>query len=241
MKTWLIIIIVLVQSLSFSQEISFSRDSLYFFISEHNPTAADTLWLHNVGSNELEIDSIISASNYGYKLEFANSDTSFLYGIPSDFEDNITLLPSDSFRIVVRDPDRCPICKSPSIHETLTDKVIFVSNSKSNNIYNIFTFIDAAVSIQDELVYPSKIKLSQNYPNPFNPITYIDFYMPKPDHTSIEIFNSLGQSIGFLINNNISSGFHKFLFDGTELPSGTYYYNLKSGSTAITRKMTLIK
>jgi hypothetical protein len=91
------------------------------------------------------------------------------------------------------------------------------------------------------IAVPNNYSLSQNYPNPFNPITTIRFYLPKPEHISIEVFNSLGQRIVYLANEKKSSGNHHIYFNGNGFSSGVYYYKLTAGDFTETKKMLLIR
>jgi len=47
--------------------------------------------------------------------------------------------------------------------------------------------------------------------------------------------------LSYIENGYLPSGNHSIHFDASELPSGTYLYNLKTGSDSYTRKMQLIK
>ncbi len=83
--------------------------------------------------------------------------------------------------------------------------------------------------------------LEQNYPNPFNPTTNIRFTIPKNNQTSLIIYDILGREITKLINRELNPGTYEFVFDGSSLPSGIYFYKLNSGSFSKIRKMLLIK
>lgn len=93
---------------------------------------------------------------------------------------------------------------------------------------------------------PASFVLEQNYPNPFNPSTTIRFQLNKPGSVELQIFNSSGQLIRNLRNQISSAGDFSVLWDGKNdqgisLPSGTYYYRLKTSGKQQVRKMTLIK
>jgi len=88
---------------------------------------------------------------------------------------------------------------------------------------------------------PAEIKLSQNYPNPFNPTTNIQFGLDKASDVRLEVFNMLGQSVGVLINEQRSAGFHTVTFDATSFSSGIYMYRITANGNQITKRMTLIK
>ena len=87
----------------------------------------------------------------------------------------------------------------------------------------------------------SNYTLNQNHPNPFNPSTEILFSLGLDGLTKLEIFNSIGEKLLTLINENLESGNYKFTFDGSSLPSGLYYYKLTSGVYSKTKPMILQK
>jgi 2',3'-cyclic-nucleotide 2'-phosphodiesterase (5'-nucleotidase family) len=88
---------------------------------------------------------------------------------------------------------------------------------------------------------PEQFKLEQNYPNPFNPITNLIIQISESEFVSLKVYDILGNEIETLINEEIPAGTHKVEFDGTGLPSGTYFYRLESGNFSETRKMVLLK
>ncbi len=83
--------------------------------------------------------------------------------------------------------------------------------------------------------------LSQNYPNPFNPITNIKYSVGKPGHTTVKVYNMLGQVVATLVNGNVSIGTYTVQFDASNLSSGVYVYELVSGSRKISKRMTVMK
>ncbi|MFZ0389054.1 MAG: T9SS type A sorting domain-containing protein [Calditrichia bacterium] len=83
--------------------------------------------------------------------------------------------------------------------------------------------------------------LEQNYPNPFNPQTTIRYQLPVSGRVMLKVYNSLGQEIATLVDGFQNSGENTVRFDGANLPSGIYYYQLSCGEFAATRKMILMK
>jgi hypothetical protein len=84
-------------------------------------------------------------------------------------------------------------------------------------------------------------KLEQNYPNPFNPTTLISYDLPKAGFVTLKIYDSLGREVKTLVNEYAESGNKIVHFDGSQLTSGVYYYQLKTKEYAFTRKMLLMK
>lgn len=98
--------------------------------------------------------------------------------------------------------------------------------------------------IEEEIYFntlPESFTLSQNYPNPFNPSTKIVYSVSEATNVTLSIYNILGQEIIQLVNGFKNVGTYEITFNAEELPSGLYLYTLETGSTKITKKMTLLK
>lgn len=87
----------------------------------------------------------------------------------------------------------------------------------------------------------TEYSLHQNYPNPFNPTTTITVDLADAGFASLRVFNLLGQEVRALINEYLPRGSHIALFDGTNLPSGVYIYQLDVNGFSAQRKMILMK
>lgn len=83
--------------------------------------------------------------------------------------------------------------------------------------------------------------LSQNYPNPFNPKTKIAFEIPRTEFVKLKVYNSLGEEIITLVNEEKSAGRYEIEFDGTLLSSGIYLCRIDAGGFLESRKMILLK
>jgi photosystem II stability/assembly factor-like uncharacterized protein len=105
---------------------------------------------------------------------------------------------------------------------------------------HIFKYTDN-VGIGTPITTPTKFELKQNYPNPFNPQTTIDFTLEKTGYITLKIYNLLGQNVMTLIDGVETAGEHSTIFNASSLPSGTYFYTLKSGDNTETRSMILVK
>ena len=89
---------------------------------------------------------------------------------------------------------------------------------------------------------PQKYSLSQNYPNPFNPSTKIAFNLPVNSTVSLKIYDVMGREVSRLISNEFkSAGVYSVNFDGSNLPSGVYFYQLTSEKYTAVKKMLMIK
>lgn len=83
--------------------------------------------------------------------------------------------------------------------------------------------------------------MQQNYPNPFNPITTVTVEVKQAEEFEIVVYDIVGKTIKKLHDGPLSEGVHRFNFDGTDLPSGLYLCEVKSGDELEVMKMILAK
>jgi hypothetical protein len=90
-----------------------------------------------------------------------------------------------------------------------------------------------------------RFELKQNYPNPFNPTTIIEFSIPYRTEINslvlLKIYDVLGNEIKTIFDEVKESGNYKVAFDGSDLPSGVYFYKLMSENYSSTKKLILLK
>ncbi|MCX8011280.1 MAG: T9SS type A sorting domain-containing protein, partial [Ignavibacteria bacterium] len=83
--------------------------------------------------------------------------------------------------------------------------------------------------------------LEQNFPNPFNPKTVIKFSIPQKEFVKLKLFNSIGEELMSLVNQELEAGYHQIEFNSTNLPAGIYFYKMSAGKFVQTRKLILLK
>lgn len=88
--------------------------------------------------------------------------------------------------------------------------------------------INWPVGVGEQNDLPTEFQLLQNYPNPFNPSTAIEFAVPLKSRVIIKIYNSLGQEIAELLNENKEPGIHKINWNAEEITSGVYFYRIEA-------------
>ena len=88
---------------------------------------------------------------------------------------------------------------------------------------------------------PVDYKLNQNFPNPFNPSTNISYQLPGSTNVKLIVYNILGEEIKVMVNEKQDAGVYQIKFDGTNLPSGEYFYRLEAGNFIETKKLVLLK
>jgi hypothetical protein len=92
-----------------------------------------------------------------------------------------------------------------------------------------------------EFDLPQMFLLKQNYPNPFNPSTTIEFQIPNSQFTTLKVYDILGREVSTLVSQKLNVGNHICTFNGSNLASGIYYYQLIAGDYSEVRKMMLLR
>ena len=95
--------------------------------------------------------------------------------------------------------------------------------------------------VEIEISQPNVFYLGQNYPNPFNPSTNIKYSIPADGNVTLKMYDILGEEVSTLVNEYQQAGTFDVVFDGSNLSSGVYYYQLTSGELTSTKKMMLTK
>jgi hypothetical protein len=155
------------------------------------------------------------------------------------------------------EPQTFSVAPYGSKHVTVTVRTSGLSNGTHYGSLNIYSndpdenpymepvkFIVTIVGIEEDIKYldiPNAYYLSQNYPNPFNPSTKISFTLPKPEHVTFAVYNTLGQKVATLLNRKINAGSHDVQFEASTLPSGIYFYRMQAGEFSQVRKMVLLR
>jgi Secretion system C-terminal sorting domain len=120
------------------------------------------------------------------------------------------------------------------------NKILVAASGTSNG--GVYIYSDSLVGTKESnSSIPRKSALHQNYPNPFNPETVISYDLPYTSGAVLEVFDVNGKLISLLVNEKQTSGTHKVKWDGSEYPSGVYFYKLTADQYSDTRKMVLIK
>ncbi len=111
--------------------------------------------------------------------------------------------------------------------------VLFNSNFDSSLV--------VAVSENSVSDIPNDFKLEQNYPNPFNPSTRISWQSPVSSWQTLKVYDILGNEVATLVDEYRPAGRYEVEFDATQLSSGIYFYQLKTGDYLQTKKMIILR
>jgi hypothetical protein len=101
--------------------------------------------------------------------------------------------------------------------------------------------VPSAVEANSGHISPMTFALGQNYPNPFNPSTVISWQLAVGSMVDLSVYNVLGEKVSTLVSKWMNPGNHSARFDGTDLPSGVYYYHITAGEFRDVKKMILLR
>ena len=141
-------------------------------------------------------------------------------------------------------------------------KIGFVEGNGTTNAPKSYTFVDGSASgtvayrlkqidrdgsfeysnqVEVTIAAPKEFALMQNHPNPFNPATAINYTLPVEGHVTLKIYNLIGKEVATLVNGVQDAGVKVAQFDASQLPSGIYFYTLRTNNFSAMKKMLLVK
>ncbi|MDH4221981.1 MAG: DUF6055 domain-containing protein [candidate division Zixibacteria bacterium] len=131
---------------------------------------------------------------------------------------------------------------------------VVTKTSGSFNYSYSATYDSTLTEVKDlQELLPYSFELSQNYPNPFNSTTILPFEIrgsqsmyQSPVHTTLIIYNILGQTIRTMLDQELKPGNYQVIWDGKDdsgkdVSSGIYLYQLKSRDYTTSMKMLLLR
>jgi hypothetical protein len=87
---------------------------------------------------------------------------------------------------------------------------------------------------------PQNLSLA-SYPNPFNSRTMISYTIPKQDHVHMAIYNSLGQQVDVLLNEDKPAGRYTLNYETSHLSSSVYIVRIQAGAESTMKKILLLR
>jgi hypothetical protein len=119
-------------------------------------------------------------------------------------------------------------------------RIIDEADSRIVGSSGLFT-ISTSSGVSDQSLTPRPFVAVSNHPNPFNPATTIRYELGMPGRATLAVYNALGQRVSRHDLGQKERGAHEFVFDGSRLTSGVYFYRVDTGGVAVTGKMMLMR
>ncbi|MCX6151392.1 MAG: alpha-amylase family glycosyl hydrolase [Ignavibacteriales bacterium] len=170
---------------------------------------------------------VLTAANFRNELKNTNMDLSKL---PYDGSSNYYLTDLIDGKVYKVTPEqRTAFLISLNEYQAK----VFYYGLDSVTVVDVENFADTKI--------PSQYKLFQNYPNPFNPVSMIKYQIKETEKVTLKIYDMLGGEVATLVDEFKSPGTYYAQFNGANLSSGIYFYQLKSGKYLETKKLVLLK
>ncbi|MFI5252232.1 MAG: T9SS type A sorting domain-containing protein [Bacteroidota bacterium] len=123
---------------------------------------------------------------------------------------------------------------------TFTDNTVPMSNYDNTGIMEYYKVtwnggksnvggIQSGVVGMDKAVIakPKYTSVATNYPNPFNPSTTFEYQLSTPGYVNMTLFNSLGQEVKKLVDEQKNEGYYNVRWDASSQSSGIYFVRVR--------------
>ncbi len=126
---------------------------------------------------------------------------------------------------------------------TVQDNLLVESGEAS---FTVQVGVGVALSMDESDFTPVQYALHQNYPNPFNPETNIQFDIAENSVVKVSVYDLVGKKVATLLNKNLGIGSYNIKWrglddKGSSLPSGMYFYEMKTENFRSMKKLILVK
>ena len=121
-----------------------------------------------------------------------------------------------------------------------------IPDNTTQRVNTFWTYDGAAAELDEEAPLAEKFELYGNYPNPFNPSTKIRFATEKFSDVKVTIYSILGEEVAVTHDGELSAGTYDITWyghdhNGNKVPSGVYFYEVRSDNRIQKGKMLLLK
>ncbi len=117
-----------------------------------------------------------------------------------------------------------------------------VAAPSGDGVYRLVLTGDRATSP----ALPRALSLHPSAPNPAPGYALIAFDLPARARATLRVYDASGRRVATIVDETLAPGRHAFHWAGTDasgrrLPSGVYFYELRSGNATETRKLVLVR
>ncbi|MCD4746673.1 MAG: T9SS type A sorting domain-containing protein [Bacteroidales bacterium] len=153
------------------------------------------------------------------------------------YNEFIELNTSDCYKLIIYDSGGNGLCCENGngfykLFDAPTQSVICQGNSFKHLTEDQFE-VNACTDISEQIV-TDKFNI---FPNPFNKSTNISFSIDEGDNVSLNVYNSTGEIVYSIRENNLSKGNHTLKLEIENISQGIYYVHLLIGNNIFTKKV----
>jgi hypothetical protein len=168
-----------------------------------------------------------------YVTNFASTDCyTYIYN------ENGTLIFSEPASPIIR--SNVPLQQYPIYNTTYGTKMILSYPNGHAKVFSLPGKLTTGVAEANGLLMQQSGQLSKLYPNPSNGAVTLQYELPNGEtEGELILYNMQGMEVK---RYKIDNTFSDILLDNTQLPAGTYFYQLQTSKGAVgTKKMVIIK
>ena len=205
--------------------VTFSPDRIYRFSPTVSLIVPTSLVATAIGPNEVELSwNDNNTQEGGFKIE-RKTGMQGIYALIDSVNENVVTYLDQSL-----EANTLYYYRVFAFFEQLGSEYSNEDSAKTDN----------PTGVEDSHI-PTEYKLEQNYPNPFNPETAIIYQLSKLSFITLKVFDILGGEVATLVYEEKPAGRYEVKINANNLTSGIYFYQLRTASKIITRKMVLMK
>lgn len=222
----------------FAPSLPFIETNDVFFINNNTGWISSRGVIHKTTDNGSSWTDYIPLSNeylVTNNIKFINPQTGFAIGYYSSSDQRIIKTTNGGVNWI----ETTITCSSLTSIDMVNENTGWVVGDYGS-ILKTTTGGNVFIS-QTSTEIPERFSLHQNYPNPFNPTTNIKFDIHKQGIATLKVFDLLGKEMETLVDEQLSVGSYEVIFNANSLPSGIYFYVLKTGDFVESKKMILVK
>ncbi|HZV13522.1 MAG TPA: choice-of-anchor D domain-containing protein, partial [Candidatus Kapabacteria bacterium] len=126
------------------------------------------------------------------------------------------------------------------INKTYNGTLVLYGGESDSVVITLYG-TSSATDVRQPNGVPQTFSLGQNYPNPFSNVTEISYSIPVQSAVTLSIFDQLGRKVADLISGAREAGSYVVRFNAANLPSGVYYYELRTDRYVNDKIMRLVR
>lgn len=230
--------------LSFNPLVQILPSTISQYFTSPNPSVAvtnDEIIL-SLSVNELYLGNDTVRSALSYQYPYIDAGQNFLI----ENTGNLTLKSGtkgikirDGFKADYGSKFKASIDPALDIQDNFNLASMYSENPEKK-LYTVLDTLSAENKGTPDNI-PDKFELYQNYPNPFNPDTFIKFDLPKITKVKITVYDIIGKEVARIVDTELNAGAYQYVFNGSNLSSGIYFYRIETTEFISIKKMMLIK
>ena len=118
------------------------------------------------------------------------------------------------------------------------DGELYIPHFFSGLMSKVTAPVDSSTQFPDDGLFVRE----SPYPNPFRTRTKIDVFLRDGGHLSVNVYDVLGRVVATIFDGELPPRqLRQIVFDGSNLPAGSYFIRVEGANQVLTRRVSLVK